>query len=52
VSASFSFDFLQIAKVYFTPMWRDGTYFPLLFSRKAVEEATEKIIRIVPEQKK
>jgi penicillin amidase len=34
------------------PMWRDGNYFPLVYSRKAVEEATEKIIRIVPNQKK
>ena len=33
-------------------MWRDGKYFPLLYSRKAVEEATEKIIRIEPAQKK
>ena len=30
------------------PMWRDGRYFPLLYSRKAVEEATESIIRLVP----
>jgi penicillin amidase len=33
-------------------MWRDGKYFPLLYSRKAVEEAAEKIIRIEPAQKK
>ena len=34
------------------PLWRDGTYFPLLYSRKAGEEAPEKIIRLVPELKK
>jgi penicillin G amidase len=30
------------------PMWTAGTYFPLLFSRQAVEKATEKRIRLVP----
>lgn len=29
-------------------MWRNGQYFPLLYSRKAVENATEKRIRLVP----
>ena len=30
------------------PLWRDGRYFPLLYSRKAVERATERVIRLVP----
>ena len=30
------------------PMWRSGQYFPLLYSRKAVENATEKRIKLVP----
>jgi penicillin G amidase len=30
------------------PMWQGGTYFPLLYSRQAVEKATEKRIRLVP----
>ena len=30
------------------PLWRDGRYFPLLYSRKAVEGATERVIRLVP----
>jgi penicillin G amidase len=30
------------------PMWVGGTYFPLLYSRPAVEQATEKRIRLVP----
>jgi penicillin G amidase len=30
------------------PLWRDGQYFPLLYTRKAVESATEKIINLVP----
>lgn len=30
------------------PMWRSGQYFPLLYSRKAVESATEKRIKLVP----
>ena len=29
-------------------MWRNGEYFPLLYSRKAVENATEKRIKLVP----
>jgi len=33
-------------------MWRDGKYFSLLYSRKAIEDASEKIIRIEPAQKK
>jgi penicillin G amidase len=28
--------------------WQAGTYFPLLYSRKAVERATEKRIRLIP----
>jgi penicillin G amidase len=30
------------------PMWRNGQYFPLLYSRTAVENATEKKIKLVP----
>jgi penicillin G amidase len=30
------------------PMWRKGEYFPLLYSRAAVENATEKKIKLVP----
>jgi penicillin G amidase len=30
------------------PMWRSGQYFPLLYSRKAVENATEKRIQLIP----
>jgi hypothetical protein len=30
------------------PLWADGRYFPLLYSRKAVEAATERVIRLVP----
>jgi penicillin amidase len=29
-------------------MWRNGQYFPLLYSRKAVENATEKMIKLAP----
>jgi penicillin amidase len=29
-------------------MWRNGQYFPLLYSRKAVESATEKRINLLP----
>ena len=29
-------------------MWRNGQYFPLLYSRTAVENATEKKIKLVP----
>ncbi len=32
-------------------LWRDGKYFPLLYSGKAIEQATERIIRLVPERK-
>jgi penicillin G amidase len=31
------------------PMWRAGQYFPLLYSRVAVEKATEKKIELVPQ---
>jgi penicillin amidase len=34
------------------PLWRDGTYFPLLYSRQAIEQVAEQVIRLVPEQKK
>lgn len=30
------------------PLWSTGQYFPLLYSRKAVERATEQVIRLVP----
>jgi penicillin G amidase len=30
------------------PLWRDGRYFPLLYSRRAVERATESVIHLVP----
>ena len=30
------------------PLWRDGRYFPLAYSRKAVEAVTEKVILLVP----
>jgi penicillin amidase len=33
-----------------TPMWRNGEYFPLLYTRKAVEKETEKTIKLVPLQ--
>jgi len=29
-------------------MWRNGTYFPLVYSRHAVERVTERVIRLVP----
>ena len=32
------------------PMWRNGQYFPLLYTRKAVEKETEKTINLVPKQ--
>jgi penicillin amidase len=32
-----------------TPLWQKGEYFPLLYSRKAVEGATERRIRLKPE---
>ena len=31
------------------PLWRTGQYFPLLYSREAVENATEKKIELVPQ---
>jgi penicillin G amidase len=31
------------------PLWRAGQYFPLLYSREAVEKATEKKIELVPQ---
>jgi penicillin amidase len=33
------------------PLWRDGQYFPLLYSREAVEQATARTIRLVPDRK-
>jgi penicillin amidase len=30
------------------PLWSKGEYFPLLYTRKAVEDATETVIRLVP----
>ena len=33
------------------PLWSDGKYFPLLYSRKAVERATERVIRLLPESR-
>jgi penicillin G amidase len=30
------------------PLWIGGRYFPLVYSRKAVEAATEKVVRLVP----
>ena len=32
------------------PMWRNGEYFPLLYTRKAVEKETEKTIKLIPLQ--
>jgi penicillin amidase len=32
------------------PMWRNGEYFPLLYSRKAVEKETETMIVLVPKK--
>src|SRR5262249_824412 len=31
-------------------MWRDGQYFPLLYTRKAVEKQTERTINLVPQK--
>jgi penicillin amidase len=31
-------------------MWRDGRYFPLLYTRKAVERETEITIKLVPKK--
>jgi penicillin amidase len=33
------------------PLWRAGQYFPLLYSREAVEKATEKKIELLPQTK-
>ena len=33
------------------PLWSDGKYFPLLYSRKAVERVTERVIRLLPESR-
>jgi penicillin amidase len=30
------------------PLWRDGRYFPLLYTRKAVEAATARLIVLSP----
>ena len=30
------------------PLWRSGQYFPLLYSREAVQNATEKKIELIP----
>lgn len=32
------------------PLWRNGQYFPLLYTRKAVEKETAKTIHLVPKQ--
>ena len=32
------------------PLWRNGQYFPLAYTRKAVEGVTERVIRLVPAQ--
>jgi penicillin amidase len=31
------------------PLWVEGRYFPLLYTRKAVEGATERVIRMLPQ---
>jgi penicillin G amidase len=33
------------------PLWSEGKYFPLLYSRRAVERATERVIRLLPESR-
>jgi penicillin amidase len=33
------------------PLWRRGEYFPLRYSRKAVEQETEQFIHLVPANK-
>jgi penicillin amidase len=33
------------------PLWSEGKYFPLLYSRNAVERATERVIRLLPESR-
>jgi penicillin amidase len=30
------------------PLWRSGQYFPLAYTRKAVEDVTERVIRLLP----
>jgi penicillin amidase len=30
------------------PLWSSGEYFPLAYTRKAVEAATERVIMLVP----
>jgi penicillin amidase len=30
------------------PLWRDGRYFPLLYSRKAVQAQTRRVIVLTP----
>ena len=30
------------------PLWRDGRYFPLAYTRKAVESVTERVILLLP----
>jgi penicillin G amidase len=30
------------------PLWRDGRYFPLAYTRRAVDAVTERVIRLVP----
>ena len=30
------------------PLWSEGRYFPLLYSRAAVERATERVVRLLP----
>jgi penicillin G amidase len=32
-------------------MWRDGRYFPLLYTRKAVEKEMERVIKLVPQSR-
>jgi len=32
------------------PLWREGRYFPLLYTAKAIAGATEKVIRLEPER--
>jgi penicillin amidase len=33
------------------PMWREGRYFPLLYTRNAVSQATQIVIRLIPYRK-
>jgi penicillin amidase len=32
------------------PLWASGAYFPLAYTRKAVDGATERVIRLLPAQ--